>query len=106
MRARVACVTARAGHPPPAILRPDGKVSVPDFPAGPPLGLATLPYESDHTVSGSSGLPCAIPIGSPSEVRAKTARKVRLRACTEKRRKAAATSSAVSLYGGSANASA
>ncbi|WP_107473534.1 SpoIIE family protein phosphatase [Streptomyces sp. NRRL S-813] len=46
MRARVACVTSRAGHPPPAILRPDGKVSVPDVPAGPPLGLATLPYES------------------------------------------------------------
>ncbi|WP_051844407.1 SpoIIE family protein phosphatase [Streptomyces sp. NRRL S-813] len=40
------CVTARAGHPPPAILRPDGKVSVPDVPAGTPLGLATLPYES------------------------------------------------------------
>ncbi|POX63026.1 hypothetical protein C3492_12660 [Streptomyces sp. Ru62] len=40
------CVMARAGHPPPAVLRPDGKVGVPDVPAGTPLGLATLPYES------------------------------------------------------------
>nr|WP_063782381.1 SpoIIE family protein phosphatase [Streptomyces antibioticus] len=41
-----ACAMARAGHPPPAILQPDGKVVLPDVPAGTPLGLATLPYES------------------------------------------------------------
>ncbi|MER6064139.1 SpoIIE family protein phosphatase [Streptomyces sp. NPDC001792] len=40
------CTMARAGHPPPAILLPDGSVTVPDVPAGTPLGLATLPYEA------------------------------------------------------------
>ncbi|MEU6089039.1 SpoIIE family protein phosphatase [Streptomyces sp. NPDC047085] len=40
------CTMARAGHPPPAILFPDGSITVPDVPAGTPLGLATLPYEA------------------------------------------------------------
>ncbi|MEU0598200.1 SpoIIE family protein phosphatase [Streptomyces sp. NPDC006393] len=40
------CVAARAGHPPPAVVAPDGDVVFPDLPAGPPLGLGTLPFES------------------------------------------------------------
>ncbi|WP_189966042.1 SpoIIE family protein phosphatase [Streptomyces avidinii] len=40
------CTMARAGHPPPALVRPDGSVSLLDLPAGPPLGLGGLPFES------------------------------------------------------------
>ncbi|MFF7981690.1 SpoIIE family protein phosphatase [Streptomyces sp. NPDC007901] len=40
------CVMARAGHPPPALVRPDGVVSYPDLPAGPPLGLGGLPFDA------------------------------------------------------------
>ncbi|MEU3652434.1 SpoIIE family protein phosphatase [Streptomyces sp. NPDC032161] len=40
------CAVARAGHPPPALVRPDGDVSFPDLPAGPPLGLGGMPFET------------------------------------------------------------
>nr|WP_035842488.1 SpoIIE family protein phosphatase [Kitasatospora azatica] len=40
------CVMARAGHPPPAVVDPDGTVTFLDLPAGPPLGLGGLPFES------------------------------------------------------------
>ncbi len=40
------CVMARAGHPPPALIRPDGTVEFPEVPAGPPLGLGGLPFET------------------------------------------------------------
>ncbi|MFH8689435.1 SpoIIE family protein phosphatase [Streptomyces anulatus] len=40
------CVMARAGHLPPAVVGPGGEVSFPDLPAGPPLGLGGLPFES------------------------------------------------------------
>jgi serine phosphatase RsbU (regulator of sigma subunit)/anti-sigma regulatory factor (Ser/Thr protein kinase) len=40
------CTLARAGHPPPAIVNPDGTVSFVDLPADPPLGLGGLPFES------------------------------------------------------------
>ncbi|MEN8652649.1 SpoIIE family protein phosphatase [Streptomyces sp. 21So2-11] len=40
------CVMARAGHLPPAIVHPDGRLTFPDLPAGPPLGLGGLPFES------------------------------------------------------------
>ncbi|MFC4494379.1 SpoIIE family protein phosphatase [Streptomyces ovatisporus] len=40
------CTLARAGHLPPAVVTPDGEVSIPDVPAGPPLGLGGLPYEA------------------------------------------------------------
>ncbi|MER7578122.1 SpoIIE family protein phosphatase [Streptomyces sp. NPDC126514] len=39
------CTVARAGHPPPAVIRPDGSVEFPDVPAGPPLGVGGLPFE-------------------------------------------------------------
>ncbi|MBD0423303.1 SpoIIE family protein phosphatase [Streptomyces sp. TRM S81-3] len=41
-----ACVIARAGHPPPALVRPDGSVEFLDVPAGPPLGVGGLPFEA------------------------------------------------------------
>ncbi|MFF1570680.1 SpoIIE family protein phosphatase [Streptomyces sp. NPDC058293] len=37
---------ARAGHPTPAIAHLDAPVEFPDVPAGPPLGLGGLPFES------------------------------------------------------------
>ncbi|MFI6449233.1 SpoIIE family protein phosphatase [Kitasatospora sp. NPDC050543] len=40
------CDMARAGHPPPALVRPDGSVDFPDLPAGPPLGLGGMPFET------------------------------------------------------------
>ncbi|WP_432015395.1 SpoIIE family protein phosphatase [Streptomyces cucumeris] len=40
------CTMARAGHPPPAVVSPDGSVEFPDLPAGPPLGLGGLPFET------------------------------------------------------------
>jgi serine phosphatase RsbU (regulator of sigma subunit)/PAS domain-containing protein/anti-sigma regulatory factor (Ser/Thr protein kinase) len=44
------CTVARAGHPPPALIRPDGSVEFPDVPAGPPLGLGGLPFETADLV--------------------------------------------------------
>ncbi|MCY0922302.1 MULTISPECIES: SpoIIE family protein phosphatase/ATP-binding protein [unclassified Streptomyces] len=40
------CTVARAGHVPPAIVRPDGSVEIPELPAGAPLGLGGFPFES------------------------------------------------------------
>ncbi|MEU1626780.1 SpoIIE family protein phosphatase [Streptomyces sp. NPDC020096] len=40
------CNLARAGHPPPALVHPDGTVEFPDLPAGPPLGLGGLPFKA------------------------------------------------------------
>ncbi|MER6015342.1 SpoIIE family protein phosphatase [Streptomyces bluensis] len=40
------CAMARAGHPPPALVTPDGSVRLLDLPAGPPLGLGGLPFEA------------------------------------------------------------
>ena len=40
------CTLARAGHPPPAVVHPDGTVEYPSLPAGPPLGLAGMPFET------------------------------------------------------------
>ncbi|MBZ3913037.1 SpoIIE family protein phosphatase/ATP-binding protein [Streptomyces acidiscabies] len=37
------CTMARAGHPPPAIVHPDGRVEFADVPPGLPLGLGGLP---------------------------------------------------------------
>ncbi|MFI6010542.1 SpoIIE family protein phosphatase [Streptomyces sp. NPDC051243] len=37
---------ARAGHPPPAAVAPDGTVRFLDVPPGPPLGLGGLPFET------------------------------------------------------------
>ncbi|MFE1172380.1 SpoIIE family protein phosphatase [Streptomyces sp. NPDC058773] len=40
------CCLARAGHPPPAVVSPAGEVQLLALPAGPPLGLGDLPFES------------------------------------------------------------
>ncbi len=40
------CSMARAGHPPPAVVTPDGTVDFLDVPAGPPLGFGGLPFEA------------------------------------------------------------
>ncbi|WP_279592877.1 SpoIIE family protein phosphatase [Streptomyces liangshanensis] len=40
------CTLARAGHPPPAVLHPDGTVTFPDLPAGTPIGVGLGSYES------------------------------------------------------------
>ncbi|GHF08247.1 SpoIIE family protein phosphatase [Streptomyces sp. ET3-23] len=50
------CSMARAGHPVPAVVRPDGTVEFPELPGGPPLGLGGLPFEAMelHLPEGSS----------------------------------------------------
>ncbi|MEV5505353.1 SpoIIE family protein phosphatase [Streptomyces orinoci] len=40
------CVLARAGHPAPVVVDPDGSARVLDVPGGPTLGLGGLPFES------------------------------------------------------------
>ncbi|MEU3982116.1 SpoIIE family protein phosphatase [Streptomyces sp. NPDC026672] len=40
------CTVARAGHPPPALALPDGTVTYPEVPVGPPLGLGGMPFET------------------------------------------------------------
>ncbi|MGW7427604.1 ATP-binding SpoIIE family protein phosphatase [Streptomyces sp. NPDC054813] len=40
------CSAARAGHPPPAVIRPGSDVEYFDIPAGPPLGVGGLPFET------------------------------------------------------------
>ncbi|MGW2567225.1 SpoIIE family protein phosphatase [Streptomyces sp. NPDC001537] len=40
------CTLARAGHPPPVVVPPGGVPQQVELPAGPPLGLGGLPFES------------------------------------------------------------
>ncbi|GAA2800439.1 SpoIIE family protein phosphatase [Kitasatospora paracochleata] len=40
------CSVARAGALPPAVVAPDGAVTFPELPAGPPLGIGALPFEA------------------------------------------------------------
>jgi PAS domain S-box-containing protein len=40
------CTMARAGHPPPVVVPPAGAPKPVELPAGPPLGLGGLPFES------------------------------------------------------------
>ncbi|MEV4333444.1 SpoIIE family protein phosphatase [Streptomyces sp. NPDC049597] len=50
------CTLARAGHPPPAVVLPDGTVDFPDVPVSPPLGVGSgLPFETAelHLPEGS-----------------------------------------------------
>jgi serine phosphatase RsbU (regulator of sigma subunit)/anti-sigma regulatory factor (Ser/Thr protein kinase) len=51
------CSMARAGHPAPMLVHPDGAGTVIDLPAGPPLGLGSLPFEATElTVPAGSVL--------------------------------------------------
>ncbi|MGW4101834.1 SpoIIE family protein phosphatase [Streptomyces sp. NPDC004976] len=40
------CTVARAGHPAPVVVRPDGSVDSPQVPVSPPLGLNGIPFET------------------------------------------------------------
>jgi serine phosphatase RsbU (regulator of sigma subunit) len=40
------CAFAGAGHPPPALVRPDGSVEFVDVPANLPLGLGSVPFQT------------------------------------------------------------
>lgn len=40
------CVMARAGHMPPLVVAPDGTTTICELPAGPPLGLGGMPFET------------------------------------------------------------
>ncbi len=40
------CTAARAGHPPAAMVDPDGRFTLLDIPPGPPLGVGGLPFEA------------------------------------------------------------
>ncbi|MFD5121221.1 SpoIIE family protein phosphatase [Streptomyces sp. NPDC058385] len=40
------CTMAQAGHPPPALVRPNGGVEFADLPEGPALGVGGLPFEA------------------------------------------------------------
>ncbi|MBD0420169.1 SpoIIE family protein phosphatase [Streptomyces sp. TRM S81-3] len=40
------CTLARAGHPPPVLIPPDGPPRQVELPSGPPLGVGGLPFES------------------------------------------------------------
>jgi serine phosphatase RsbU (regulator of sigma subunit)/PAS domain-containing protein/anti-sigma regulatory factor (Ser/Thr protein kinase) len=44
------CTMARAGHLPPAIVYPDGTVEFLELPAGPPLGVGGLPFDTAEVV--------------------------------------------------------
>ncbi|EST36002.1 hypothetical protein N566_16815, partial [Streptomycetaceae bacterium MP113-05] len=39
------CTVSSAGHPPPAVLSPQGQVGYPNLSPGPPLGVGGLPFE-------------------------------------------------------------
>ncbi|MGW4610335.1 ATP-binding SpoIIE family protein phosphatase [Streptomyces sp. NPDC004532] len=49
------CTAARAGHPPPAVVHPGACARFLDVPAGPPLGVGGLPFETAemHLPEGS-----------------------------------------------------
>ncbi|WP_371477393.1 SpoIIE family protein phosphatase [Kitasatospora sp. NBC_00315] len=51
------CTVASAGHPPPAVVRPDGSVEFVRLNPGPPLGVGGLPFEPvDFEVAAGSVL--------------------------------------------------
>ncbi|MFD5322290.1 SpoIIE family protein phosphatase [Streptomyces sp. NPDC127092] len=49
------CSMARAGHMPPLVVAPDGTTTISELPAGPPLGLGGMPFETMelHLAEGS-----------------------------------------------------
>ncbi|MFJ4850807.1 MULTISPECIES: SpoIIE family protein phosphatase [unclassified Streptomyces] len=40
------CTMARAGHPPPAVIDPEGRITFPDLPPGTPLGAGVSSFEA------------------------------------------------------------
>ncbi|KRD13296.1 MULTISPECIES: SpoIIE family protein phosphatase [unclassified Streptomyces] len=47
---------ARAGHPPPVVVTPEGRVSFPEPPAGPPLGLGGMAFEAAEITLAENSL--------------------------------------------------
>ncbi|MGY0055713.1 SpoIIE family protein phosphatase [Streptomyces sp. LZ34] len=50
------CSLARAGHPAPILVHPDGTSGVVGAPAGPPLGLGSLPFEAAEVAVSEGSL--------------------------------------------------
>ena len=50
------CTVARAGHPPPAVVAPDGSVRFAGAAADPPLGVAEPPFEVAELAIPDGGL--------------------------------------------------
>ncbi|MGV9422372.1 SpoIIE family protein phosphatase [Streptomyces sp. NPDC003674] len=50
------CTMARAGHPPPVVVPPEGPARFPDVAAGPPLGLGDMAFESAEFVLPENSL--------------------------------------------------
>lgn len=50
------CSLARASHPAPVLIHPDGTSSVIDLPCGPPLGLGSLPFEAADVIVPEGGM--------------------------------------------------
>ncbi len=51
------CAMARAGHPPPVLVAPDGSARYLEAPVGPPLGVGGLPFEvADFEIPEGSAL--------------------------------------------------
>ncbi|MFJ2215178.1 SpoIIE family protein phosphatase [Streptomyces sp. NPDC101062] len=50
------CSFARAGHPPPAVVHPDGTVHFPELALAPPLGAAEPPFETAELTIPEEGL--------------------------------------------------
>jgi hypothetical protein len=50
------CAVARAGHPPPAVIGPDGSVRLAEAAADPPLGVAEPPFEVADLAVPDGGL--------------------------------------------------
>ncbi|MER7693280.1 ATP-binding SpoIIE family protein phosphatase [Streptomyces sp. NPDC097610] len=50
------CTLSRAGHPSPILVCPNGTTQVVDVPAGPPLGLGSLPFEAAEPSSPEGSL--------------------------------------------------
>ncbi|QGV77146.1 SpoIIE family protein phosphatase [Streptomyces ficellus] len=50
------CLIARAGHPPPAVADPRGKVTFLDGPPGTPLGTGVGDFRTEHVPLGPGGL--------------------------------------------------
>ncbi|PZG05052.1 SpoIIE family protein phosphatase [Nonomuraea aridisoli] len=50
------CTLAAAGHPPPAVVTPDGAVTFPPVPAGTPIGLGLASYEAIDVELGPGSL--------------------------------------------------
>ncbi|MFE6843293.1 SpoIIE family protein phosphatase [Streptomyces sp. NPDC057686] len=48
------CTMASAGHPGPALVRPDGGVEFPELPAGLPLGVGGMPFEATELLLAES----------------------------------------------------